>query len=132
MKLRALGACALVLLLPLAAACSDDGSDGGSASSDGGTETDAGTSSDQGAGGSNGGGDLDVSGLSEQLQAGGLEKEVADCLAQAFDDADLSEDDVEKLQAGDVSVLSAEDLQDYSTAMGECVGVEMPEGVTVP
>lgn len=128
MKLRAVGACALALLLPLAAACSDDGSDGGSASSDGGTETDAGTSSDEGGGG----GGLDVSELSEQLQAGGLEKEVADCIAEAFDDADLSEDDVEKLQAGDVSVLSAEDLQDYSTAMGECVGADMPDGVTVP
>lgn len=106
MKLRAIALCAAALFLPLTAACSDGDSDGGKT---------GGSDQNITVGGST------VAELSEQLQASGVPKEQADCLAQAYEKLDLDADELQKLQEGDTSVLDAKDLTSYARVAGECL-----------
>lgn len=105
MKMRAIALCAAALFLPFTAACSDGDSDGKTGDSDQNITV----------GGST------VAELSEQLQAGGVPKEQADCLAQAYEKLDLDADELEKLQQGDTSVLDAKDMSSYARTAGECL-----------
>lgn len=106
MKIRNLAIVALALTIPLAAtACgtsggSDSKSDTNSSSSDKDTSSDSGNSDDSGDSGNSSGeadgnfADMSTEEISEQLQEfGGMEKEQADCIAEALDKNDLNYDD---------------------------------------
>lgn len=105
MKMRAIALCAAALFLPLTAACSDSDSGGKPDGSD----------KDITVGGST------VAQLSEQLQAGGVSKPQADCLAQAYGELDLDADELEKLQQGDTSVLDPQNMTAYARTAAECM-----------
>lgn len=112
MKFRALAIGATALILPFAAACSDD--DGNSTSE---------------------------ASISSQLQEGGaLDKEQADCAAKLFKE-NISEKGLQTLVDSEAASiddidLSEEDQKAFSDTMGqvttECMGIEMPEDVELP
>ncbi|MEO6988004.1 MAG: hypothetical protein ABI239_05080 [Aquihabitans sp.] len=112
MKMRAIALCAAALFLPLAAACSasDDGKKDGS-------------DENITVGGST------VTELSEQLQQGGIPKQQADCLAQAYGELDLNEPDLKRLQEGDTSVLKGSDMTSYARTAAECMTTSDTIGV---
>lgn len=105
MKIRVLAMCAAALLMPFVAACSDD--DSGKRSPNGNDVTVGGSTVDE---------------LSEQLQNSGVSEDAADCLASAYGKLDLTEAQMERLQAGDPSALTGSDMKAYLEAASECLG----------
>ena len=83
------------------------------------------------------GGRPSVDDISESLQdsdimGGEVDAKVADCVAEAFHDSDLSDDALQAIADGDedydASDEDTEALSSVSTdSVAECAGVEMPE-----
>lgn len=107
MKMRAIVLCAAAAFLPFAVACSTSDND------DGGTKE--GAEQTITVGGST------VGQLSETLQEAGMPEQQADCMAQAYEKLDLTEEQVQQLQQGDTSVLQGKDMGAYVKASADCL-----------
>jgi hypothetical protein len=90
-----------------------------------------------GCGGDDGGGRPSVDEISEGIQSNdilgdSMDSKVADCVAEAFHDSDLSDDALQAIADGDEDYDPSDDDQEALTSVStdsvaECAGVEMPE-----
>jgi hypothetical protein len=93
MKLRHLAAVALALFLPfVAASCGDDST-----------------------------GDMSEGEISKQLQDAGVSEKEADCMAPKLKEADLTEDDLDKLEKSQDE--SSKAGKAFVAAITECMGI---------
>lgn len=81
-------------------------------------------------GGSSDGDSKDTTDLIADLEAGGMRKKQAECLARAFADAGLSNDEAKAVGKGDVAGIDPEALATYARSASACLGikVEVPGG----
>lgn len=101
---RALAVALVAIVLPLGvAACGDDGGGGDSKAT-----TD----------------------LIAELRANGMRKTQAECVARAFEDAELTPEEVHAVGEGKVDDLDADALELYARSASTCLGVtvEVPGG----
>lgn len=90
MKLRVLAVAAAALVLPFSVvACGDDST-----------------------------GDLSVNEISSELQKGGINKEQADCIAEALKKADFTKKELENLDSMDISTGKG---KEYVDAASKCL-----------
>lgn len=80
--------------------------------------------------GDEGGDSKDTTQLIADLRADGMNKKAAECVARAFAEAGLSNDEAKAVGEGDVGDIDADALAVYSQSASACLGftVEIPTG----
>mgnify|MGYP001338043247 CR=1 FL=1 len=68
--------------------------------------------------------------LIAELREEGMKKSRAECIARAFADAELSEEEVDAVRAGEVDDIDRDALELYARSATACLGVvvEVPGG----